>query len=42
LTEQADGGVTIDTEISFMPMKKIKDHISETIGGKQLDLPLGK
>lgn len=41
LTEEADGGVLVDSVISFDLAKKVVDHIESKVGGKQLDLPLG-
>ena len=41
LTEDADGGILVDSTIAFDLAKKIQDHIESKVGGKQLDLPLG-
>ena len=41
LTEDVDGGIIVNSIISFDPAIKISDHIESKVGGKQLDLPLG-
>jgi hypothetical protein len=42
LTQEADGGMDVDTHFNFMPSDKIGDHLNTKVGGKQLDLPLEK
>lgn len=41
LVEEADGGILLDSIISFEMAKRVVDHIESKVGGKQLDLPLG-